>query len=41
MYILLAAIYTLLGGPDGTVAGKQWKIDNVEVKIITFVIKPE
>ena len=26
-------------GPDH-VAGDEWKIDSVEVKIITFVIKP-
>ena len=32
-------MYTPYEGLDGTKsAGKEWKVDNVEVKIITFVI---
>ena len=33
-------MYTSQEGPDGMLLGKEWKIDNVEVKIITLVIKP-
>ena len=37
-YHMTCEIYTPYEGPDGMFAGKEWKIDNVEVKIITFLI---
>ena len=39
LHILSAAKYNTIGRAGSDNALKEWKIDNVEIKIITFVIE--